>query len=611
MTFRAPVNDIVFALEKIVGWDELMATGAFPDFSPDLAVAVLEEAAKFSEGTLAPLDAPGDREGSRLENGVVVTPAGFKEAYADYVAGGWMGISGAPDFGGQGLPHLLAAAVMEMTTAANMSFMLCPMLSHGAIEALEAHGTQTLKDLYLPRIMSGEWAATMNLTEPQAGSDVGALRTKAEPQRDGSYHITGTKIFITYGEQDMSENIVHLVLARLPGAPAGTRGISLFLVPKFVPDADGKPGVHNGVACASLEHKIGIHASPTCVMQFGEHAPAVGWLIGEENRGMACMFTMMNAARLAVGLQGVGAGTRAYDQALRFAQERRQGKAAGVEDANAPIIAHPDVARMLGVMRVTLTAMRALCYDTALSIDLSHAAPGDDARKAAKARAGLLTPLAKAWCTDQGIELASLNIQIHGGMGYVEETGAAQIWRDARIAPIYEGTNGIQAIDLVTRKIMADDGAAVSAFLDEIAATVAAAEGRDPHDHHHDDACGCGHDHGTHTGDPLLAPVAAMLGDALQGLNTVTAWMQAHVTQSPQDALAGATPYLDLFATVAGAHYLLRAALAVSDDPAQKEIKANEARFYASHMLARAFGLAAAAMAGADSAKAVIGAQID
>lgn len=457
MSFACPVNDQRLIIEHVVRMPELAKSNRFAEATADTVDALLEAAASFAEGELASLNEVGDREGSRLDDGAVRTPTGWKDAYGHFVEGGWMGLAAPVEAGGQGMPQTLAAAMMDDFNAANMAFALCPMLSLAAIEALEAHGSEELKRDYLPKIVSGEWPATMNLTEPQAGSDVGALKSKAVPAGDGSWRVSGTKIFITYGDHDMAENIVHLVLARTPDAPEGTKGISLFLVPKVLPD-----GSRNDLHCVSLEHKLGIHASPTCVMAYGEQGGATGWLVGPERGGMAAMFTMMNNARLNVGLQGVGIAERATQRAVAFAQERKQGQRAGLPVAIAD---HPDVRRMLLRMRALTAAARALAYYAFGQVDRETL--GD---REAGLRADVLTPLVKAWCTDVGCEVSSLGIQVHGGMGFVEETGAAQHLRDARIAPIYEGTNGIQAADFVGRKLTLDGGAALDALFADIRA---------------------------------------------------------------------------------------------------------------------------------------------
>jgi alkylation response protein AidB-like acyl-CoA dehydrogenase len=457
MSFACPVGDQRLVLDHVVRMPELARSNRFAEASVETVDALLHAAAEFAEGELAPLNEVGDREKSRWNDGNVTTPSGFRDAYAKFVEGGWMGLSAPVEWGGQGLPHSLTAVMMEDFNAANLAFALCPMLGLGAIEALEAHGSEELKREYLPKMISGEWTATMNLTEPQAGSDVGALRSRAVAGPDNSWRVTGNKIFITWGEHDLTGNIVHMVLARTPGAPEGTKGISLLLVPKVLPD-----GERNDLQCVSLEHKLGIHASPTCVMAYGEHGGATGWLVGDELGGMRAMFTMMNNARLNVGLQGVGLAERATQRAVSYALERKQGQRAGLP---MRIADHPDVRRMLVRMRALTMAARALAYYAFGQVDRDTL--GD---REAGFRADVLTPLVKAWCTDVGCEVASLGVQVHGGMGYVEETGAAQHLRDARIAPIYEGTNGIQAADFVSRKIGLDDGLALDGLLADVRA---------------------------------------------------------------------------------------------------------------------------------------------
>src|SRR5262245_25169160 len=474
MTYRAPVADIAFALEHAAGFGPALAEGLYGDLSQDVVQAVLEEAGRFAGDVLAPLNVTGDRHGTPFKDGAVTTAPGWKDAYRAWAQGGWNGLAAPAQWGGQDLPQAVNAACIEMWNSAALAFGLGPVLTMAGVDALIAHGSDELQRAYLPKLVSGEWMGTMQLTEPQAGSDVGALRTRAERAGDGSYRITGQKIFITYGEHDLTDNIIHLVLARLPAAPEGTRGISLFLVPKFLLNPDGSLGARNDVRAHSIEHKLGIHASPTCTMVYGDNGGATGFLIGEENRGMACMFTMMNQARLSVALQGVAIAERATQQALAYARERKQGRAGGAPSSSSPIIAHPDVKRMLLTMRALTRAARAICYTTAVALDCAQRSPDEAARKAAHERASLLTPVAKAFSTDIGNEVASLGVQVHGGMGYVEETGAAQQFRDARITPIYEGTNGIQAIDLVTRKLPLAGGATVRAHIGEIRRTVAA-----------------------------------------------------------------------------------------------------------------------------------------
>ena len=569
--YTAPLADMRFALQEIAGIGEIAALPGCEQASDDLVDAVLEEAGKLAGGVLAPLNRAGDALGSRLENGVVRTPEGFKEAYRHYVEGGWNALPFAPEHGGQGLPIAVATAVAEMWNAANMSFALCPLLNVGAVEALTAHGSPEQQRLYLPKLISGEWTGTMNLTEPQAGSDVGALRTRAV--REGAhYRIAGQKIFITYGEHDMAENIVHLVLARLPDAPPGTKGISLFLVPKFMVGADGSLGQRNDVRCVSLEHKLGIHASPTCVLAYGDNGGAIGFLVGEENRGMECMFTMMNNARLNVGLQGVAIAERAYQQARDFARQRVQGRPVTAKAAGAyPIIHHPDVRRMLLLMRAETEAMRALAYYAAGAIDRARHHPDDATRERQQRRVDLLIPAVKAWCTDLGVEIASLGVQVHGGMGFIEETGAAQHLRDARIAPIYEGTNGIQANDLVGRKLLRDRGAAAGELIAEMRASeraLAEAPGDD------------------------LAALAEPLAAALDAVERATAWMVDHGDSDAPRALAGAVPYLKQLATVAGGWLMAKSALAATarlrtraGDAGFNQAKLVTARFYAEHIL--------------------------
>ena len=583
--YTAPIADMRFALEEIAGIGEIARLPHCEQASPDLVDAVLEEAAKLAAGVLAPLNHIGDQQGSRLENGVVRTPEGFKEAYRQYVEGGWNALPFDPEHGGQGLPMVLATAVLEMWNAANMGFALCPLLNVGAVEALTAHGTDEQKRLYLPKLISGEWTGTMNLTEPQAGSDVGALRTRAVP--DGAhYRITGQKIFITYGEHDMAENIVHLVLARLPDAPPGTRGISLFLVPKFVVNGDGSVGARNDVRCVSLEHKLGIHASPTCVLAFGDSSGAVGYLVGEENRGMECMFTMMNNARLNVGLQGVAIAERAYQQARDFARQRVQGRPVTAKAAGTyPIIHHPDVRRMLLLMRAQSEAMRALAYYTAGAIDRARHHPDAERRAQQQRRVDLLIPVVKAWCTDLGVEIASIGVQIHGGMGFIEETGAAQHLRDARIAPIYEGTNGIQANDLVGRKLLRDRGAAATELLADmrtIDRRLEAAPGED------------------------IAGIRPALALAIDALGEATSWMVETGAADLPHALAGSASYLKLMGIVTGGALLAQGALAAearvktgTGDVAFNKAKLMTARFFAEHVLATAPGLVPAITGGA------------
>src|SRR5271169_4352193 len=467
MTYRAPLADISFALKHAAGLKAALAEGLYGDLDEETVDSVLAEAGRFASDVIAPLNTVGDKFGTPFKDGVVTTPPGWKQAYTAWAAAGWNGLAAPAEFGGQELPHAVNAACIEMWNSGSMAFGIGPLLTMAAAEALAAHGSDELKARYLAQLISGEWMGTMQLTEPQAGSDVGALRTKAERAPDGSYRITGSKIFITYGEHDLTDNIIHFVLARLPDAPPGTRGLSLFLVPKVMPD-----GTRNDVRAHSIEHKLGINASPTCTMIYGDKGGAIGFLIGEEHKGMHCMFTMMNRTRLAVGLQGVAIAELATQQALQYARERKQG-------AGGAIIHYPDVQRMLMTMRASTAAARAICYATAVAIDRSQRGKSEAARKAGDQRASLLTPVAKAFSTDIGIEVASLGVQVHGGMGFIEETGAAQHYRDARIASIYEGTNGIQAIDLVTRKLSLEGGAAVGALISDMTDTVRALDASD------------------------------------------------------------------------------------------------------------------------------------
>jgi acyl-CoA dehydrogenase len=581
MTYRAPVAEIAFTMRHVAGLDRAIADGLYGDLTPDLAEAILAEAGRFASDAIAPLNRVGDRHGTPLRDGAITMPPGWKEVYRAWVEAGWNALPGPVEHGGQGLPVLLNSGCVEMWNAASLAFGIGPILTMGAVEALSRHGSPELKERYLAKIVAGEWTGTMNLTEPQAGSDLAALRTRAERAPDGTYRITGAKIFITYGEHDLTDNIVHLVLARLPDAPAGTRGISLFLVPKVLPD-----GTPNDVRCASIEHKLGIHASPTCTMVYGDRGGAVGWLVGEENRGLACMFTMMNNARLAVGVQGVAVAERAYQQALAYAKERRQGRAPGsAATETSAIVEHPDVRRNLLTMKALTAAARALCFITAEAIDRAHRSPDPEARKAAHERASLLTPVAKAFASDIGVEVASLGIQVHGGMGFVEETGAAQHLRDARILTIYEGTNGIQAIDLVTRKLPLSGGETVRAQIAAMRATVTRL---------------------VKEATPAFGQTAPRLRAAIESLDRATSYMLKAVSaNAPTDALAGATPYLRLFALAQGAASLADAALAANalassgdTDPAHPA-RIALCRFFAETVATGAEGLEASVLAGA------------
>ncbi|MEM1390501.1 MAG: acyl-CoA dehydrogenase [Pseudomonadota bacterium] len=565
MSYAAPVEDMKFVLEHIAGLDG-SAELASDDIDLELVTSVLEEAGKLANDVIAPLNQIGDRFGAKLTGEGIESAPGFAEAYNMFRDGGWMGLSVPEAYGGQGLPKVLGLAVMEMLHGANMAFGLCPMLSFGAIEALLAHGTDDQKATYLPKLVSAEWTGTMNLTEPQAGSDVGALKTKAVANGDGSYAITGQKIYITWGEHDLAENIIHLVLARLPDAPEGSRGVSLFLVPKFLVNSEGNLGDRNHVSCIGLEKKIGIHASPTCVM---EYSGATGWLIGEENKGLACMFTMMNSARLNVGLEGVGVGEAAYQAAFAYAQERKQGKVKNVEGP-APILHHSDIRRQLITMRAKVQAARAICYACGAAADLAERADSEDTRKAAKLREELLTPIAKAWSTDMGVEVASLGVQVHGGMGFMNETLAAQLYRDARIAPIYEGTNGIQAIDLTGRKLAMADGEAMTAMIADIQESVRDARA---------------------TNDPQLVTIAERLEAANSALSQATDWMKRAMQEDRDTALAGATAYLALAGDVIGGHFLAKSAVAARDEDGSTRARMTAlAGFFAETTLASAPG---------------------
>ena len=581
MTYSAPVADISFTLKHITGLAKGLEEGRFGDLSDDLVDAILEEAGKFAAEEIAPLNRIGDTVGARFVDGAVTMPGNWKEVYRHWSEAGWGSISGPVDYGGQGLPLMMQMATQEMWHSASMAFGLGPTLTNGAIEALSAHASDALKDIYLARLISGEWMATMNLTEPQAGSDLNALRARAEPVGDGTYRIFGQKIFISYGEHDLSDNIVHLVLARLPDAPAGTRGISLFLVPKFFVNDDGSLGARNDAKCASIEHKLGIHASPTCTMVYGEEGGAIGWLIGEENRGLACMFTMMNNARLTVGIEGVAVAEGAFQKALSFAEERLQGRAPGATGASmSPIVEHPDVRRNLMIMKAQTRAARAICYACAHAIDMAHTSEADE-KSFWQERANLITPIAKAYSTDIGFEVSALGVMVHGGMGYVEETGAAQYLRDARITAIYEGTNGIQAIDLVTRKLPQSGGEAVRGYIAELAAIAEEARAFNREDFHG-------------LGDSLT--------ESLADLTEATEWMLTALQEGRvPEALAGATPYLRLFGLAVGGSYLAKGALAAAHQATGAAAAAahiHVARFFAETVIVETAGLKRAVMRG-------------
>jgi 3-(methylsulfanyl)propanoyl-CoA dehydrogenase len=593
--YSAPLADMRFALDEAAGLSELAAFPAFEAVEPDLVEAILTEAGRLAGEVLAPINQSGDRDGCRFENGVVRMPVGFQEAYDQLIAGGWISLPFDPAYGGQGLPWTIAMAVQETWHAANMSFGLTPLLTQGASELLQAHGTAAQKGVYLGKLIAGTWAGTMNLTEPQAGSDLGAITTSArrdDATGDKAYRITGQKIFITYGEHDLAENIVHMVLARSPGGLPGTKGLSLFIVPKYLPDKSGNPGRRNDLRCVSIERKLGIHASPTCVMSYGDDGGALGFLLGEENRGLAGMFTMMNNARLAVGTQGLGIAERAYQRALAFARERIQSRALDdPEGVPVAIIRHPDVRRSLATMKALTEAMRTLIYYTAGQLDRTKSAPDEAAQAESRARLELMTPVTKAWCTDRGVEVASLGVQVHGGMGFIEETGAGQHLRDSRINPIYEGTNGIQALDLATRKLARDGGAAARRLIAEITECDEAMQ-RSP--------------------DPALKAIGGALGEARFVLDAATDWLTGTLGTDLPKAAAVATPYLNLLGTVAGGWLLGRAALAARarldagrGDARFLAAKVKTARFYAENLLPHAAAEGAVVMTGADSALTV------
>ena len=587
--YSPPLDDMKFALKEVVDVNSLSELPAFNEVGLEALDSLLDEASRFFNEVISPTNRTGDLEGSSLNNdGSVSTPSGFREAYAQYVDAGWGAISFDPEYGGGGFPWLVGIAVTEMLTAANMALSLNPMLTQGSIHALTAHGNQEQKLAWLPKLITGEWAGTMNLTEPQAGSDVGALTTKAELQNDGTYKITGQKIYITWGEHDLTENIVHLVLARTPDAPPGTKGISLFIVPKFIINDDGSIGEENDIKCLSIEHKLGIHASPTCVLQFGDNGGATGYIVGEENSGMRYMFTMMNQARLAVGLEGLAVADRAYQQALDYASERMQGRRADTpKGESVPIIDHPDVRRMLMTMKAYIEAMRCMIYLNAKSIDIAHHHPDEDERTRGHELTDLLTPLSKSWCTDLGNELTSLGIQIHGGMGFVEETGAAQHYRDIRIAGIYEGTNGIQAIDLVGRKLSMRKGDVVRELLLEINETASE----------------------LHSAN--LKGIARPLEDAVKDMQAATEWLIEKGGASTDDGLAGATPYLRMFGTTVGGWLLAKSALQAKkqidegNDSEFLQAKIETAIFYAEQLLPQVSGLLPATVSGAQSLYAI------
>jgi len=573
--YQAPLEDINFTLTHIAGLEDVAKLNGFQHADPTTVEGILEEAGRFFSEVIAPLNRVGDKQGSTLGDGGVVTPDGFKDAYAKYVESGWASVHFPEEWSGGGLPYTVGIVIQEMFKTANMAFSLCTMLTQGAADAIIEHGTPEQHGIYLDKLATGEWSGTMNLTEPQAGSDLGALRTRAERQDDGTYRIYGTKIFITWGDQDLTENVIHLVLARTPDAPAGTRGISMFIVPKFVPDTEGNPGERNDIKIVSLEHKLGIHASPTCVVSFGDAGEgAVGYLLGEEQKGMRNMFTMMNIARIGVGLEGLAITEAAYQQSRDFARDRVQGRKTGSDSAEeVAIVEHQDVRRMLLTLKAYTQAMRALLYYTAAEADFANHAADQERRKLADDRVAVLTPLVKAWCTDIGVDMASLAIQVHGGMGYIEETGVAQLLRDSRIAPIYEGTNGIQAIDLLTRKLPLEDGVVVKGMISEMESLL-----------------------GELGSYPELEKFGTELGSALNALSDASDWMLTRLSNKDiDDALAGATPYLELFASVVSGWLVARgavAALSSTDRDSRFNTDwVNTARFYGEHLLPQTTGL--------------------
>ncbi len=587
MSYTAPLKDMLFGIKHLANIDQIAQIPGFEEAGFDTAQAVLEECARFNEGVVAPLNVEGDRNPSSWKDGKVTTTPGFKEAFKQYGEGGWQGLQHPTDFGGQGLPKTIGAACGEMLNSANLSFALCPLLTDGAIEALLTAGSDELKATYLENLVSGKWTGTMNLTEPQAGSDLALVRTKAEPLPDGSYKIFGTKIFITYGEHDMAENIVHLVLARVVGAPEGVKGISLFVVPKFMVNKDGTLGARNDAHCVSIEHKLGIKASPTAVLQFGDHGGAVGYLVGQENRGLEYMFIMMNAARYAVGVQGIAVAERSYQKAVQYAKDRVQSRPVdGSINASAAIIHHPDVKRMLMTMRAYTEACRAMATTAAAAYDAAHHHPDADVRKQNAAFYEFMVPLVKGYSTEMSIEVTSLGVQVHGGMGFIEETGAAQHYRDSRILAIYEGTTAIQANDLVGRKTARDGGQTAKAIAAQIAATESQLE---------------------KSGSADAKAVARKLKAAREALVEVIEFVAGNTKASPNAVFAGSVPYLMLAGNVVAGWQMARALLAAEDelkagvDTAFMQAKIVTARFYAEHILAKAPGTRDSIIEGADS----------
>jgi 3-(methylthio)propanoyl-CoA dehydrogenase len=593
-TYHAPLKDMLFVMNELAGLEQIGKLPGFEDATPDTVTAILEEAAKFATEVLDPLNAVGDREGATLgEGGVVKTPTGFKDAYHKFAENGWNGLTKNPDHGGQGLPQLVSTAVEEMWHGANLAFALCPLLTQGAIEALELVGTDAQKAKFLPKMVEGVWTGTMNLTEPQAGSDLAAVRTRAVPQTDGSFKLHGQKIFITYGDQDYTDNIIHLVLARTPTAPEGVKGISLFVVPKFIVNDDGSLGARNDVHCVSLEHKLGIHASPTAVLAYGDHGGATGYLVGEENRGLEYMFIMMNLARYSVGIEGIGISERAYQRALAYARDRVQGRAPGLDKAvpTATILQHPDVRRMLLTMKALTESIRAVAYVTGAAMDNATHHPDAEARKRHQAFVDFMIPIVKGCSTEIAQEVTSLGVQVHGGMGYIEETGAAQHFRDARITTIYEGTTGIQANDLIGRKTARDAGAVARAILADMGKVAAELSS---------------------SRDADLKATGAALAGACTALGEAVDWMVRNYGSAARSAFAAAVPYLRLWGLVAGGWQLGRAALIAaqriaegSGDAAFYRGKKTTARFYADCLLPQAAALSHAITRGSETVLAL------
>ncbi len=595
MSYTPPRKDMQFVLHELVGLNAVSSLPGCEEVTPDLVDAILDEAGKLASDVLAPINWSGDQQGSKWNNGAVTTPDGFKQAYRQFVEGGWNQLRCEPEYGGQGLPGLVSTPIEEMFGSANMAFSLCPLLTQGAIEAIQLCATPELKQRYLHKMIAGDWTGTMNLTEPQAGSDLAALRSRAVPEGD-HYRISGQKIFITYGEHDMADNIVHLVLARTPDAPEGVKGISLFIVPKFLVKDDGSLGERNDVRCVSIEHKLGIHGSPTAVLAFGDGGGAIGYLIGQENRGLEYMFVMMNAARFAVGLEGLSIGERAYQKALSYAKERVQGtEIARKGGARVTIINHPDIRRMLMSMKSQVEAMRAMFYSTAALFDIAKHHPDADERKKHLVLGELLIPIVKGWSTELGIEIASTGIQIHGGMGFIEETGAAQHLRDARITTIYEGTTGIQALDLIGRKLGRDGGVTLRSLLGKVAETLQEIGAID---------------------DPSFKSIASALAASLKSMSEASQWLAENFMKDPRLPAAGAVPYLMCAGYVLGGWQMARAAIIAQKKLASGEgdaefysAKIGTARFYCEHILPKARTLAYEITHGAESVFALSEAQ--